>query len=181
MMPLAEVFVHVAVLIDDALVGASIAVPRHSGPAPACSDAEVLTLALVRHLLARPSERAWLAEVRREWGHSCPHLPSQSEFNRRVRWLWGAFEQLRQPLLSTVIEDDWQQMDTTALPVRQGVAGRVVGQPCRRRRGRIAAVAHVQAVDLLVAIAVAHERQLGPARRAPRPGGPPLPSAGVAA
>ena len=121
MMPLADVFVHVYVLVDDAVRRGAVAVPRRPGPAPACSDAEVLTVALVRHLLARRSEREFLAEVRREWAHYFPVLPAQSEFNRRVRWLWGAFERLRQWLLAAVAEvpeDPWQQADTTALPVK---------------------------------------------------------------
>jgi hypothetical protein len=118
MMPLADLFVHVYVLVDDALVGGTVAVPPRPGPAPACSDAEVLTIALVRHLLARRSERGFLAEIRREWAHYFPILPAQSEFNRRVRWLWGAFEQLRRRLLAAVPADAWQQIDTTALPVK---------------------------------------------------------------
>jgi hypothetical protein len=118
MMPLGELFVHVYVLVDDALADGSVAVPRRPGPAPACSDAEVLTLALVRHLLARPSERGFLEEVRHDWRHYFPALPAQSEFNRRVRWLWGAFEHLRQRLLGAVPADGWQQIDTTALPVK---------------------------------------------------------------
>jgi hypothetical protein len=117
MMPLGDLFVHLDVLVDDALADGTVAVPRRPGPAPACSDAEVLTLALVRHLLARPSERAFLQEVRREWRHYFPRLPAQSEFNRRVRWLWGAWERLRQALVRAVPEDAWQQVDTTALPV----------------------------------------------------------------
>jgi hypothetical protein len=78
----------------------------------------VLTVATVRHLLGRRSEAGFLAEVRREWGHYFPALPAQSEFNRRVRWLWGAFEHLRQHLLAGVPGDSWQQVDTTALPVK---------------------------------------------------------------
>jgi hypothetical protein len=35
-----------------------------------------------------------------------------------VRWLWGAFELLRRHLLADVPEDGWQQVDTTALPVK---------------------------------------------------------------
>ena len=80
---------------------------------------------LVRHLLARPSERAWLGEVQRDWQAYFPHLPTQSEFNRRVRWLWGACEHLRQHLVAAIPEDDWQQLDTTALPVKH--ASRVRG------------------------------------------------------
>ena len=65
----------------------------------------MLTLALVRHLLGRPSERAFLAEARRDWRASFPRLPSQSEFNRRVRWLWGAFEHRRRLLLRAIPAD----------------------------------------------------------------------------
>jgi hypothetical protein len=118
MMPTADLFVHVYVLVDDALADGTVAVPHRPGPPAACSDAEVLTVALVRHLLARPSERAFLAEVRREWAAYFPKLPAQSEFNRRVRWLWGAFEPLRRHLLAAVPDDAWQQIDTTALPVK---------------------------------------------------------------
>jgi Transposase DDE domain len=118
MMPLADLFVHVYVLVDDTLDSGTVPVPRRPGPVPSCSDAEVLTIALVRHLLARPSERGFLAEVRRDWRGYFPALPAQSEFNRRVRWLWGAFEHLRQRLLADQPADGWQQVDTTALPVK---------------------------------------------------------------
>lgn len=80
--PTADLFVHVYVLVDDALAGGAVRVPRRPGPAPGCSDAEV--------------------------------LPGQSELNRRVRYLWGAFEHL----LARVPVDAWQQIDTTALPVK---------------------------------------------------------------
>ena len=118
MMALGDLFVHVYVFVDDALAAGVVPVPRRPGPEPACADAEVLTIALVRHLLARPSERAFLEEVRRDWAAYFPRVPTQSEFNRRVRWLWGAFEALRQLLLQRVPEDPWQQLDTTALPVK---------------------------------------------------------------
>lgn len=118
MLPLADLFVEVYVRIDDALASPAIPVPRRPGPAPACSDAEVLTLAVVRHLLARRSERAFLAEVQREWAHYFPHVPHRSEFNRRVRWLWGAFELLRQQAAAALPVDPWQQVDTSALPVK---------------------------------------------------------------
>lgn len=38
----------------------------------------------------------------------------------RVRWLWGAFEHLRQHLVRHLPEDAWQQVDTTALPGPEG-------------------------------------------------------------
>jgi hypothetical protein len=67
---------------------------------------------------SRPSEWGFLAEVRRDWAADFPALPGQSEFNRRVRWLWGAFAGLRQPAAAAAPEDPWQQVDTSALPVK---------------------------------------------------------------
>src|SRR5205807_1644714 len=42
----------------------------------------------------------------------------QSEANRRIRWLWGAFEHFRAQLAASVPADDCQQIDTSALPVK---------------------------------------------------------------
>jgi hypothetical protein len=50
-----------------------------------------------------------LAEVARDWAHLVPVLPQQSEANRRIRWLWGAFEQLRAMLAARRPADDCQQ------------------------------------------------------------------------
>ena len=118
--PLADLFVQVYVWIDDAQQDGRLVIPPRPGPTPTCSDAELLTIALVRHLLARPSENGFLHEVRRDWSHFFPHLPVQSEVNRRIRWLWGAFEQLRLLALEAVPADGWQQVDTSALPVKHG-------------------------------------------------------------
>lgn len=45
-------------------------------------------------------------------------MPHRSEFNRRARWLWGAFEQARAAVAALVPADDWGQVDTSALPVK---------------------------------------------------------------
>jgi hypothetical protein len=118
MLPTEDLFVHVYVLIHDLMLDGAIVIPRRPGPAPACTDAELLAIAQVRHLLGRRSESGFLAEIARDWGHLFPALPRQSEANRRTRWLWGAFEQLRAALAARLPEDDCQQVDTTALPVR---------------------------------------------------------------
>src|SRR6201993_5099880 len=125
MLPTEDLFVYVYVLIHDLILAGAIVIPRRPGPAPACSHAELLTIALVRHLLGRRSEAGFLAEVARDWGHLFPRLPHQSEANRRTRWLWGAFEQLRIALAARLPEDDCQQVDTSALPVKH--ASRVRG------------------------------------------------------
>ena len=118
MLPTEDLFVYVYVLIDDAIASGAIAIPPRPGPAPACSDAELLTIAQVRHLLGRRSEAGFLAEVARDWPHLFPALPCQSEANRRIRWLRGAFEQFRTALAAVLPEDDCQQIDTSALPVK---------------------------------------------------------------
>ena len=65
----------------------AVAIAPRPGPAPGCTDAELLAIALMRHLLGRRSEAGFLAEVARDWGHLFPVLPHQSEANRRIRWL----------------------------------------------------------------------------------------------
>src|ERR1700685_2335573 len=118
MLPTEELFVYVYVLVHDLILAGAVQIPRRPGPAPACTDAELLAIAQVRHLLGRRSEAGFLAEVARDWGHLFPALPCQSEANRRTRWLWGAFEQLRTTLAARLPEDDCQQVDTSALPVK---------------------------------------------------------------
>jgi hypothetical protein len=109
MLPTEDLFVYVYVLIDDLVAARIIAIPCRPGAAPACSDAEPLAIAQVRHLLGRRSEAGFLAEVARDWAHLFPHLPHQSETNRRIRWLWGAFEQLRCHLALQVPADDCRE------------------------------------------------------------------------
>ena len=72
MLPTEDLFVYVYVLIDDLITAGVIAIPPRPGPAPACSDAELLTIALVRHLLGRRSEAGFLAEVGRRLGAPVP-------------------------------------------------------------------------------------------------------------
>lgn len=95
--------------------------PRRPGPVPACSDSEVLTFALARELLGYTSERRFHRVLRADWPHLFPVIPAQSELNRRTRWLWGAFEQLRQHWLARLppATEAWYAIDTTPLPVKQ--------------------------------------------------------------
>ena len=109
MLPTEDLFVYVYVLVDDAIADGEVTIPVRPGPVPACSDAELLTIALVQHLLGRRSEAGFLHEVGRDWAQLFPQLPHQSEANRRIRWLWAAFEQLR-----TALEDiEVREIDST--------------------------------------------------------------------
>jgi hypothetical protein len=94
--------------------------PGRPGPAPVCSDSEVLTFALARELLGYDSERRFRRVLLADWRHLFPHIPAQSELNRRTRWLWGALEQLRQSYLALlpIAWGDWFAFDTTPLPVK---------------------------------------------------------------
>jgi hypothetical protein len=118
MLPIQDLFVHCYTLVDDLLRAGKVVIPPRPGPAPACSDAEIITIVLVRHLLHRRSESGFLTEIRRDHAGVFPRLPHPSEFNRRARWLWGAFEQVRVALADQVPVDDWGQVDTSALPVK---------------------------------------------------------------
>ena len=111
-------FVYVYCLVDDAIKTGVLSIPRRPGPAPDCTDAELLTIAVVRHLLGRRSENGFLAEIRRDWPGLFPHLPDQPEVNRRTRWLRAAFEQLRAAWAAAVPADPVQQTGTSALPVK---------------------------------------------------------------
>ena len=74
MLPTEDLFVYVYVLVQDLMLAGYIAVPPRPGPRPACSDGELLAIAVVRHLLGRRSESGFLAEVARDWGHLFPVL-----------------------------------------------------------------------------------------------------------
>jgi hypothetical protein len=111
-------FLQVYVLVDDLLREGKVVIQSRPGPKPTCSDAEVLTINAVRHLLGRRGESTFLEEIRTNWPHLFPRLPVQSEFNRRVRWLWGATELIRQELSAAIPADTWSQVDTSALPVK---------------------------------------------------------------
>lgn len=94
--------------------------PARPGPVPACADSEILTFALARDLLGYDSEQRFRRVLRRDFGHLVPHIPAQSELNRRTRWLWGAFEQLRSHWLARLppATEGWYTFDTTPLPVQ---------------------------------------------------------------
>lgn len=122
--------------------------PTRPGPAPACADSEVLTFAVARELLGITSERRFQRMLLREWQHLFPHIPAQSELNRRTRWLSGALELLRQHWLADLPPalGRWFAIDTTPLPVKhpsrvRGVDGWIGPDGLHARFGRCAAKA----------------------------------------
>jgi hypothetical protein len=111
------VFVHCYVLVDDLIKQGSVDTPTRPGPKPARTDAEIITIVLVRHLLRRHSESRFLAEIRRERPGLFSSLPHASKENRRARWLHSAYEQIRPAIMATIPADNWSQINTSALPV----------------------------------------------------------------
>jgi hypothetical protein len=93
---------------------------QRPGPAPACSDAELLTIALVSECCGWDQETellAWWQQHRDLF----PHLPSRTRFNRRRRNLQDALALLRRAILAVldVAADQQCIIDSLPLPVVQ--------------------------------------------------------------
>jgi hypothetical protein len=91
---------------------------RRPGPAPRCSDSELLTLALVGECRGWDVETELLAAWQ-PYQALFPHLPSQSRFNRRRRQLAEGFNLLRRVLVSLLdlAQDRQCAIDSLPLPV----------------------------------------------------------------
>ena len=93
---------------------------RRPGPASACSDSELLTMALVGECREWDKETNLLAEWQ-NYRHLFPIIPERTRFNRRRRNLMGAINQLRQMVLRllSVTQDGQCVIDSLPVPVVQ--------------------------------------------------------------
>lgn len=91
---------------------------RRPGPAPACSDAELVTMALVGACQGWDQETDLIAHWRRH-RDLFPRPPERSRFNRRRRQLAGAINALRRALLATLdlAQDRHGVLDSLPVPV----------------------------------------------------------------
>src|SRR5438477_8558604 len=91
---------------------------RRRGPAPVCSDSELLTLALVGECRGWDLETDLLSHWR-EYGDLFPVVPSQSRFNRRRRHLIDAFNLVRRAVLAVldIAQDSQAVIDSLPVPV----------------------------------------------------------------
>ncbi len=91
---------------------------RRLGPAPICSDSEVLSLALIGECRGWDMETELLSQWR-EHADLFPVLPSQSRFNRRRRYLMDAFTLVRRVVVDAlgVAEDHQGVIDSLPVPV----------------------------------------------------------------
>ena len=89
------------------------------GCRPTFKDSEVLTLMLCADYIPYPAEQQFLEFIRANHGEMFPHLPVQSQFNRRSRNLRHLLEALRRYWLNDlgVLEEKYYLLDTKPIPV----------------------------------------------------------------
>lgn len=89
---------------------------RRPGPAPACTDSELLAMALIGECRGWDIETELLSHYC-DYRHLFPRQPSQSRFNRRRRQLMRAFQLLRQLVLRMLDLAQDRQCCIDSLPV----------------------------------------------------------------
>jgi hypothetical protein len=89
---------------------------RRPGPAPICSDAEVVTMALVGECCGWDQETEAVSRWRQH-RDLFPHQPSRTRFNRRRRALQGAINELRRLVLGLLDLAQDRQCVIDSLPV----------------------------------------------------------------
>jgi hypothetical protein len=107
------------VLVDDIMKQLAPFYKR-PGPAPECSDSELITMALVGECRGWDVETEMLSQWK-DHGDLFPIVPSQSRFNRRRRNLMQAFNLIRRAVLQTLdLACDRQcVIDSLPIPVVQ--------------------------------------------------------------
>lgn len=133
------------VLISDlfAPLAASVARP---GPVPMCTDAELITMAIVGECCGWDQETVLLSRWR-EHRDLFPHQPERSRFNRRRRDLAQIINLLRQAILQTLdlAQDTHCIIDSLPVPVVQfyyvpqasiewKIAGATFGHCCSKKQ-----------------------------------------------
>jgi Transposase DDE domain len=90
------------------------------GPAPQCSDSELLAMALIGECSGWDLETELLSRFR-DYRHLFPRQPTQSRFNRRRRQLMQAFQLIRCSVLRMldVAQDRQCVIDSLPVPVVQ--------------------------------------------------------------
>jgi len=91
---------------------------RRPGPAPQCSDSELITIALVSECRGWDTETE-LLDNWKPYLDMFPHFPERSRFNRRRRNLAGAINMLRRMLLQALdlSQDPHCLIDSLPIPV----------------------------------------------------------------
>jgi hypothetical protein len=117
---LEDVFTYLYVLVDDWYQREGQRYMQgKAGAKPIFSDSEMLTLMLAHEFIPYPSESQYLAFVRANYLGLFPHLPDQSQYNRRARSLVWLTEPLRRAGLRQlgVGQPEYLLLDTKPVPV----------------------------------------------------------------
>ncbi len=158
------------VLISDLFAPLAAQVAR-PGPAPICTDAELITMAIVGECCGWDQETVLLSRWR-EHRDLFPHQPERSRFNRRRRDLAQAINLLRQALVQTLelAQDTHCIIDSLPVPVVQfyyvpqastawKVAGATFGHCCSKKQTIFGYKLHL----LLTQTGVIRDFELAPA------------------
>src|SRR5438093_10837521 len=92
-------------------------VPARAGRRPLISDAELVALAVAQAAIGISSDRQFLGLIGRVLAGWFPHLPEQSQYNRRLRGLVGLISIVQQRLARWLDSGDVRLADGTQLPV----------------------------------------------------------------
>ena len=92
-------------------------VPARCGRPPLVSDAELVALAVAQAAIGISSDRQFLGLVERVLPGWFPHLPDQSQYNRRLRTLVGLISIVQQQLARWLDRGDVRLADGTQLAV----------------------------------------------------------------
>jgi hypothetical protein len=116
---LADFCLWIYCLVDDAWVQIAPLLQR-PGPLPACSDSELIAMALLAECRGLDKETEVLAWWRERPQRALfPHVPSRTRFNRRRRALARAINLVRQIVLRSLdlAEDNQWVIDSLPIPV----------------------------------------------------------------
>jgi hypothetical protein len=92
------------------------AIPR-PGPAGRITDAELIALAVAQAAMGVPSDRQFLGLVNKVLPGWFPHLPEQSQYNRRLRRLSPVLAAVQLRISELITTDDLRIADGTLLGV----------------------------------------------------------------
>jgi hypothetical protein len=114
----ADLCLYVYCIVDDLLIALHKRLPalKRPGPAPECSDSELLAMCLIGECMSWDEESVLLGRLR-EHRTLFPRQPTQSRFNRRRRRLGPLTNLVRQALLQTMELAHDRQCILDSLPV----------------------------------------------------------------
>jgi Transposase DDE domain len=91
-----------------------VAIPR-PGPAGKISDAELIALAVAQAAMGLPSDRQFLGVIGKQLPGWFPHLPDQSQYNRRLRRLTPSIASVQLQLAELLAEGRVRIADGTLI------------------------------------------------------------------